>query len=369
MWISSSPGPRGESVKESSSSSIKKRRVEGESSSVLAKEARVDEARCEALIALEIDYLMGRTSRPPALALLRNEWRATGNSPNASSTPLAPSSTTKPSLPPPPHDAAIAAPARSALRLSEVAEGVVGSVEELATVVRLLRACDFVTVDCEWAEDTLCLVQIASPDSRVFFFDPLTFPGGIAVLFASEGESLRVLLEDSKVVKVAHDGRQDSRILFQGAQTTLTPLFDTQLAYALWTRQQRHRTPLPTALNTVLRDFGGGQVNAHKETAHAMMDADAALWRRRPLDATLLAYAAADVSALPRAYRNMKAALSAVTAARVFELSQRYAPLLRHATSADLELREATMPLVRGRKLPLYHLAELDEDVLRAMPM
>lgn len=194
----------------SSSSANKKRRAE--------VEPALDETRAARVLELELAWLMGTRTLPPPLAVLRHEWRAA------------------------PPDAAAAGP-RAVLSLDEVREGVVASVAEAAAVVAELRACAFVALDCEWSAHTLALVQVASPQGRVYLLDALTLG---AALFADEGAGLRGLLQDPGVVKVLHDCRHDARMLRAAGAVTLAPVFDTQLAFAVHVRTVC--VPLPSPL-------------------------------------------------------------------------------------------------------------------------
>jgi len=109
-----------------------------------------------------------------------------------------------------------------------------------------------IAVDLEWVGEgrasQLCLLQLAVPNDRVYLFDFISVEADD--IWKS---GLKEILESSTILKVFHDCRHDADIL-QRAGVTLTNVFDTQIAYAMYRRQQGFATPLPVSLNTLLKN-------------------------------------------------------------------------------------------------------------------
>lgn len=93
-------------------------------------------------------------------------------------------------------------------------------------VVKLLTSDQPLALDCEgrlWGKIEICLVQIASKSGKIYLFD--IKEGGPALF--TEGE-LRLLLEDTSVLKVGHDLRSDASALYSQFNVFLNHAFDTQ---------------------------------------------------------------------------------------------------------------------------------------------
>lgn len=154
-----------------------------------------------------------------------------------------------------------------------------------------LRGAPWLAVDTEFIRDQtfypqLCLIQIAGAD-RVACIDPLALPSLAPLLD---------LLYDPAIVKVLHAAQQDLEIFFHLRGVTPSPLFDTQLAALVL--GHGHQIGYAALVQQALG------VNLDKR--HARAD-----WRRRPLEAEWLAYAADDVRYLRELYLQQRAILQA----------------------------------------------------------
>jgi len=94
--------------------------------------------------------------------------------------------------------------------------------------VRRLRQAPVVGIDTEFMREKtyfakLCLIQLASDDVAAIV-DPLV---------CKDLSPLAELFEDTAVIKVLHAGGQDLEIFFRECDTTLSPVFDTQVAATL----------------------------------------------------------------------------------------------------------------------------------------
>ena len=159
--------------------------------------------------------------------------------------------------------------------------------DKLEEFCQSLQKSTFITVDLEFLREKtyyakLCLIQIGSLE-KCAIIDPL-----------AEGLDLQSffdLMQNQKVVKVFHSGRQDIEILFNLSGHIPSPIFDTQIAgmatgfgdSASYESLVRHILQIELDKSSRLSD-----------------------WSRRPLDETQLQYALADVTHLVKIYQYLK---------------------------------------------------------------
>jgi ribonuclease D len=158
--------------------------------------------------------------------------------------------------------------------------------ETLAALCERLRTETFVTVDTEFMRERtywpeLCLVQLAS-DTEVAVVD--TLATGIDL------SPLGMLLADTNVMKVFHAARQDIEIFVLLFGDVPRPLFDTQIAAMVAGFGDQ------VGYDALISSLTGG----HIDKAHRFSD-----WSARPLSPAQIAYAAADVTHLRRAYEKL----------------------------------------------------------------
>jgi len=166
--------------------------------------------------------------------------------------------------------------------------------ESLAAACARLERHDFVTVDTEFLREhtfwpKVCLIQLAGPeDGLEMIVDPLAKDIDLAPFYR--------LMANPGVIKVFHAARQDVEIIYKGAGLIPQPLFDTQVA-------------------AMVCGFGEsvGYVNLVKAVTNVTLDKGARFtdWSRRPLDATQLSYALADVTHLRDVYTELARQLDA----------------------------------------------------------
>jgi hypothetical protein len=214
-------------------------------------------------------------------------------------------------------------------------------------------------VDCEAAgmkrSGELCLVQVAVTDEtrlpvaeKVYLFDVCA--GGMALFDAG----LREILANPRTVKVIHDCRLDSDILFHNFRASMANVFDTQVAYAVLAigHPSSTRFPLPAALNTVLASYAPGRANKFKDEARAAMGSDEGYWRSRPLTDLMIGYASEDVCFLPFVWRQMTTLMTAHQKQAVREYSEQYNAQCRDSP-AETDRQAETGP-------PRYNIDLLD---------
>jgi len=145
---------------------------------------------------------------------------------------------------------------------------------------------------------------------------------------------LREILESDKILKVFHDCRLDSDALFHEHKVKMVKVFDTQIGYAVIERQLKSSTPLPIGLNALLKRYGKGATNEHKETAKLGMESDPEYWLKRPLDEIQLEYARQDVLYLVNAYLQMISLLPSSARSIALKYSDKYLAQYRDAAEA-----------------------------------
>ena len=158
---------------------------------------------------------------------------------------------------------------------------------ELAVLCERLATEDFVTVDTEFMRERtywpeLCVIQLAGTND-VAVVDALA-PG-------LDLAPLGVLLADQRVTKVFHAARQDNEIFLLRYGAVPTPMFDTQVAAMVAGFGDQ------VSYDALARALAGAQI----DKAHRFSD-----WSARPLSASQIAYAAADVTHLRRIYSALR---------------------------------------------------------------
>lgn len=155
--------------------------------------------------------------------------------------------------------------------------------EDLAALCERLRTEPFVTVDTEFMRERtywpeLCVVQLAGAED-------------VAVVDAQapglDLAPLGGLLADPAVVKVFHAARQDIEIFLLKYGAVPAPMFDTQIAAMVAGFGDQ------VSYDALCRALANAQI----DKAHRFSD-----WSARPLSASQIAYAAADVTHLRRIY-------------------------------------------------------------------
>ena len=162
--------------------------------------------------------------------------------------------------------------------------------DALAALCERLSSEVFVTVDTEFMRERtywpeLCVVQLAS-DTEVAVVDALAPGLDLAPLGA--------LLANQAVMKVFHAARQDVEIFVLLFGDVPRPLFDTQIAAMVAGFGDQ------VGYDALVSSLTGGQI----DKAHRFSD-----WSVRPLSPAQIAYAAADVTHLRRAYEKLCARL------------------------------------------------------------
>ncbi len=158
--------------------------------------------------------------------------------------------------------------------------------EALSALCERLRAEEFVTVDTEFMRERtywpeLCVVQLAGT-AEVAVVDAEAPGLDLAPLGA--------LLADTAVQKVFHAARQDVEIFVMKFGDVPRPLFDTQIAAMVAGFGDQ------VGYDALVSALAGGSI----DKAHRFSD-----WSARPLSASQITYAAADVTYLREVYTKL----------------------------------------------------------------
>jgi ribonuclease D len=133
--------------------------------------------------------------------------------------------------------------------------------------------------------EKVCLIQIATSE-EVFLLDPLAVP---------DLSPLAELLENPSIRKIFHGADYDIRSLYRDFSLSVHNLFDTMIACQLLGEKE-------VGLAAVLKKRFGAELDKRYQKAD---------WIRRPLDAAMKAYAAADTSFLVALYLQLEQELAA----------------------------------------------------------
>ena len=102
----------------------------------------------------------------------------------------------------------------------------------------------------------LTLVQIATPDNVCYIFDVTeqSKESGKRVFSMKLFDAgLKEILESKLYLKLFHDCRSDSKVLYQSSGITLCNIYDTQIAYAIYSYSNYKRYPFPVSLKALIK--------------------------------------------------------------------------------------------------------------------
>ncbi len=158
--------------------------------------------------------------------------------------------------------------------------------QELQDACKILKKQKVIAIDCEFIREKTffpipCLIQVGYEDGA-FLIDPLAENMDFGDFFA--------LLQNKKVLKVFHSGRQDIEILYNLSGAVPTPVFDTQIA------AQACGLGECVSYENLVRAYCGVDLDKSCRLTN---------WQLRPLSAEQLEYAAGDVTHLIKCYNEI----------------------------------------------------------------
>ncbi|MCM1324434.1 MAG: ribonuclease D [Acetobacter sp.] len=166
----------------------------------------------------------------------------------------------------------------------------IDNTKDLENACKVLKKQKVIAIDCEFLREKTyypipCLIQIGYDDG-VFLLDPIAKGMDFTAFFE--------LMQNKKVLKVFHSGRQDIEIIYNMSHEVPTPVFDTQIAAQA------------CGLGECVSYENLVRVYCEKE-----LDKSCRLtnWQLRPLTPEQLEYAAGDVTHLLPCYYQIAAYL------------------------------------------------------------
>lgn len=166
----------------------------------------------------------------------------------------------------------------------------IDTTKELENACKILKKQKVIAIDCEFLREKTyypipCLIQIGY-DGGAFLLDPLAKEMDFSAFFA--------LMQNKKVLKVFHSGRQDIEIIYNLSKEIPTPVFDTQIA------AQACGLGECVSYENLVRVYCGKELDKSCRLTN---------WQLRPLTAEQLEYAAGDVTHLLPCYHQIAAYL------------------------------------------------------------
>ncbi|GAW79563.1 3'-5' exonuclease domain containing protein [Plasmodium gonderi] len=133
---------------------------------------------------------------------------------------------------------------------------------------------------------TVSLIQICARD--IYLFD--IYKCDNSYLFI---KYLRELLEDQQVIKISHDCREDCSILYNQYNINLNNIFDTQVAYNLFLKENKKELYQISYDDLLYKCLLLN--NKHKIYFHKIISLDQKIYLKRPIAKELIHYAVQDV--------------------------------------------------------------------------
>lgn len=166
----------------------------------------------------------------------------------------------------------------------------IDNTQDLENACKILKKQKVIAIDCEFLREKTyypipCLIQVGYEDGA-FLFDPLAKKMDFSSFFK--------LLQNKKVLKVFHSGRQDIEILYNLSGEIPSPVFDTQIA------AQACGLGDSVSYENLVRVYCDVELDKSCRLTN---------WQLRPLSAEQLEYAAGDVTHLLPCYHQIAAFL------------------------------------------------------------
>lgn len=162
----------------------------------------------------------------------------------------------------------------------------IDTTKELEKACKILKKQKIIAIDCEFLREKTyypipCLIQVGY-DEGAFLLDPLAKDMDFSEFFA--------LMQNKKVLKVFHSGRQDIEIIYNLSGEIPTPVFDTQIA------AQACGLGECVSYENLVRIYCNKELDKSCRLTN---------WQLRPLSEEQLEYAAGDVTHLLPCYHQI----------------------------------------------------------------
>ncbi len=166
----------------------------------------------------------------------------------------------------------------------------IDNTKELQNACKVLKKQKIIAIDCEFIREKTyypipCLIQVGYEEGA-YLIDPLAKE--------MDYESFFAVLQNKRILKVFHSGRQDIEILYNLSGFVPTPVFDTQIA------AQACGLGEAVSYENLVRVYCGIELDKSCRLTN---------WQLRPLSDEQLEYAAGDVTHLIKCYKQIAAYL------------------------------------------------------------
>lgn len=166
----------------------------------------------------------------------------------------------------------------------------IDNTKELQNACKVLKKQKIIAIDCEFIREKTyypipCLIQVGYEEGA-YLIDPLAKE--------MDYESFFAVLQNKRILKVFHSGRQDIEILYNLSGSVPTPVFDTQIA------AQACGLGEAVSYENLVRVYCGIELDKSCRLTN---------WQLRPLSDEQLEYAAGDVTHLIKCYKQIAAYL------------------------------------------------------------
>lgn len=166
----------------------------------------------------------------------------------------------------------------------------IDNTKELQNACKTLKKQKIIAIDCEFIREKTyypipCLIQVGY-ENGAYLIDPLAKE--------MDYESFFAILQNKKILKVFHSGRQDIEILYNLSGKVPTPVFDTQIA------AQACGLGEAVSYENLVKVYCGIELDKSCRLTN---------WQLRPLSDEQLEYAAGDVTHLIKCYKQIAAYL------------------------------------------------------------
>ncbi|GAM26723.1 hypothetical protein SAMD00019534_098980 [Acytostelium subglobosum LB1] len=185
----------------------------------------------------------------------------------------------------------------------------IDSEQQLERTFSIIRKEHVISFDLEGVEmgkqGEVALVQVALMNGTVFLFDVLTL--GQRVFAAG----LKDILESNTFLKVVHDCRRDSEILYHRHQVSLNHVFDLQVAHALLQKKREGNVPIrryglqELTHMYIPKHASQRAVDIKYQVRDIFKEGNTEVWRQRPLSKLMIDYSALDVIVLHPIYNSI----------------------------------------------------------------
>lgn len=210
--------------------------------------------------------------------------------------------------------------------------------EQLAACKEVLLSATILALDCEGVDlgrtGQICLVQVSTgPHCFLFDVHEVTKTDDITLF-------LKEILENSSILKVIHDCKQDADALYHILGISLVHVFDTQIF-----EKKVHDTE--PNLNNTLTAYG---LKSNEMRSSSIYKENRAFWAVRPLTDQMIQWAAGDVGLLIDLHARQTSSTDADTTQTVMDTSNASALNVPRMLVFSVQLDASKMGLFIGAK-------------------